>query len=806
VSDRVTWGGRYAIYDELASGGMATIFLAARLGADPNIPPVVALKKLSEQFAKQPEFVAMFLDEAHLAARIRHPNVVATYEFLRTDDGLGIVMDLVVGASLMQLIRGAHSVPQPPAPLPVTLAIVTGALDGLQAAHEISDDSGRSLNLVHRDVSPHNIIVGADGVSRVIDFGIAKAAGRLQVTDVGVLKGKFAYMSPEQIRGATVDRRTDIYAAGIVLWESLAGRKLFQAKTNEELLTLRTSGKIIIPPPSSLNADVPPELDALVARALSTDPSQRFGSALAMAETLRADHEVASEERVATWVRSRAGERLALLDAKRRKLEELLESGASEPPPRNSLVSLGSSRSKPAPPLGTPSTRPIADIPELELPKPTEAPVSPRQSSPASRPRFGGDLVLDEGVGDAPVPLRVELDSNSLVAAMHAVSPARLSSPRVRPIVETRTTRPLRGGVLVLVFVLLGALGAAAAFELPVALKAEVLSAATRHGLSMQVDRVEVSRVGLALIGVKGGLVGCPSIRFSAAEVDVDLDRSGAARRATIPGFELSIVGPPVEVASQLGAWQKIERPPLAIVARSGHIVWSQPSIPTMVVEAVDAKLTVDATEGSGVALDSAGLLVNLPRGHAGPWTVHVERAGGLTRARLGLDPSVSDGPPSVTVIQRSGEGASVTVDIPRASTFKAGLPAGLFDVTSDLAVEVAGHGMLSASGDELAVEGQLGLYGLEVGSGHGATVPLDVVVSGSVRGDPAKPLALTSSKLTLGKATSPVSGTVTAKADGVRVEIDRPAPAAPNARGLVLDTRDWTAAVRGAAAPAAPR
>jgi len=278
VTERVLWGGRYALFGEIAAGGMATVYLAARLDKSSEIPPVVALKKLSEQLAKQPEFVAMFLDEAHLASRIRHPNVVTTYEFLRTGEGLGIVMDLVVGESFMALLRGAAADVEP-APLLVSTAILVGALEGLHAAHEVCDDTGRPLGLIHRDMSPHNILVGADGIAQVIDFGIAKAAGRLQTTDVGIIKGKFAYMSPEQIHGAELDRATDIYSAGIVLWEALVGRQLFRASSNQELLTKRSAGVASIPPPHLLNPGVPAALERIVLRALANDAKDRYATA-----------------------------------------------------------------------------------------------------------------------------------------------------------------------------------------------------------------------------------------------------------------------------------------------------------------------------------------------------------------------------------------------------------------------------------------------------------------------------------------------------------------------------------------------
>ncbi len=813
------WGGRYAIYDELASGGMATIYMATRLGGDPTVPLVVALKKLAEQFAKQPEFVAMFLDEAHLAARVRHPNVVTTYEFLRTDEGLGIVMELVVGESLMQLGRGHHPGEDSPPPLPVTLAIVTGALDGLHAAHQITDDSGRPINVVHRDVSPHNIIVGADGLARVIDFGIAKAKGRLQTTDVGVLKGKFAYMSPEQIRGKSVDRRTDVYSTGIVLWESLAGRKMFRARTNEDLLTERTSGTVVIPPPSSVNPAVPKELDAIVLRALSTDPSERFGSALAMAETIRAQSEVADEATVAAWVKSRAGARLAALEEKRRRLEVELAAGSppsgpygaasrgapSRPPRRDSLIASVGSRSHPpvAPIVDVPDEVPAvpraAKSPEVDIPMELDVPAP----APGSRGRFSGDLDLDPGGASqgATPPLPLELASDSLVAAMHsapAVLEPRLSPERSRPVAAPRRERSYHGGAFLMLFVLVAALGAVGLLEGPALLRARVVAAATAHGLVISVERAELSHDGVALSGLRGSLTGCPSIHVAAAEADVALDRSGGVESVTLPAYELTVTGTAAEVAAELAAWRQTKAAPLPLQGKAGHLLWTARAIPTLVVEALDVALTVSAGPERAIMLDSPGLLLNLPRTHVGPWRLHIDSSAAATRVRIGFDPSAADGPPSATLLDRPREATTWNVDIPRASTFKAGIPTELFGISSDLAMEVSLHGDLSPTGDALSADGEVGLYGLEISSGHGGAVPVDLIVSGSLHGDPGKPLAIAGGKLSVGKGVSPVGGIVVLKPDGLRVEIERPSGHPSASPALTLDTREWTAAVKG--------
>jgi serine/threonine protein kinase len=188
----------------------------------------VAVKRLHPQYAKDPEFVAMFMDEARLAARIQHQNVVATLDVVASDEELYVVMEYVAGESLARLMR-LSACREERVTANVAGAILVGVLHGLHAAHELRDDRGEPLAIVHRDVSPQNILVGADGAAHLIDFGIAKARGRAQVTQEGEIKGKMSYMPPEQLLSREVDRRVDIFAASVVFWEVLTGRRLFQA-------------------------------------------------------------------------------------------------------------------------------------------------------------------------------------------------------------------------------------------------------------------------------------------------------------------------------------------------------------------------------------------------------------------------------------------------------------------------------------------------------------------------------------------------------------------------------------------------
>ncbi|MCA9597099.1 MAG: serine/threonine protein kinase [Myxococcales bacterium] len=299
--------GRYAIFDEIAAGGMATVHFGRLIGGE-GFTRRVAIKRMFPQFAKDPDFLAMFLDEARLSARILHPNVVQTLDVVRAGDELLIVMEYVHGESLSRLLRRARASNAPKPSLGVSLRLVLDVLSGLEAAHSAKSEAGTPLGIVHRDVSPQNLLVGADGLGRLIDFGIAKARGRMRTTPSGQVKGKLAYMAPEQMSGAAITRQSDIYAVGVLTWELLTGRRLFSGETDAQTLALALGSKV--PAPSTL-ADVPRELDELVARALMRDPRQRFALASEMAGRIESCAALASTSEVRRWVAAVAGEELS---------------------------------------------------------------------------------------------------------------------------------------------------------------------------------------------------------------------------------------------------------------------------------------------------------------------------------------------------------------------------------------------------------------------------------------------------------------------------------------------------------------
>jgi eukaryotic-like serine/threonine-protein kinase len=311
--------GRYALYGEIASGGMATVHFGRLIGPAGFARPV-AIKRLHAQFSRDPEFVRMFLDEARLAARVIHPNVVATLDVVTAGGEVFLVMEYVPGATLAQLARTARKRGERIQPL-VALGVVSGMLQGLHAAHESKSDTGEPLDLVHRD-----------GVTRLLDFGVAKASGRLQTTRDGQLKGKLAYMAPEQVRGEPLTRRTDIYGASVVLWEVLTGLRLFHAENEAHVLSNVLSAAV--PEPSSIAPELPRALDRVVLRGLDRDPARRYRTAREMSAAIDACIGVASPTEIGDWVERTAGDELRDRASRIAAIERSAAQSAHAPPQR----------------------------------------------------------------------------------------------------------------------------------------------------------------------------------------------------------------------------------------------------------------------------------------------------------------------------------------------------------------------------------------------------------------------------------------------------------------------------------------
>ena len=296
-------GGKYRVFASLGRGGMADVHLGAVQGPK-GFNKLVVVKRLRPLLADDPAVVNMFLDEARLAARLNHPNVIHTYEFGEERGTYFIAMEYLDGQSLSAVL---HALPGSGKTAPPALwaKIVADALAGLHHAHELRDYDGTPLKVVHRDVSPQNIVITHAGQVKLVDFGIAKAKLNLTETESQIIKGKIAYMAPEQAEGEELDRRADIFAMGIVLWECLAQKRLITGDAQSAMSQLTG---MEFPAPSSINKDVPPELDAITLRALQRSPDKRFQTALEMRDALekflRSKGEVVGEVEIGALVDS----------------------------------------------------------------------------------------------------------------------------------------------------------------------------------------------------------------------------------------------------------------------------------------------------------------------------------------------------------------------------------------------------------------------------------------------------------------------------------------------------------------------
>jgi serine/threonine-protein kinase len=290
--------GRYALFEQFATGGMATVHFG-RLDGAGGFSRVVAIKRLLPHLVANREFTDMLLNEARLAARVRHPNVVATLDVVASKGDVLLVLDYVEGEALSTLCRAQAKEKRDHVPIPIAVGIMQDVLHGLLAIHEATDEKGRALDLVHRDISPPNVLVGVDGVARVLDFGIAKALQHLDDSMIGRRTGKMGYMSPEQIRGERLTQGSDVFSAGIVLWELLALRRLFPADQPEERVASILKGGY--PRPSSLRPDLSPELDDAVMKALEASPDARFATIREFSEALESAPRATRRE-IGQWV------------------------------------------------------------------------------------------------------------------------------------------------------------------------------------------------------------------------------------------------------------------------------------------------------------------------------------------------------------------------------------------------------------------------------------------------------------------------------------------------------------------------
>jgi eukaryotic-like serine/threonine-protein kinase len=273
---------RYKVLEKIASGGMAEVFRAESAGLE-GFKKTVAIKRVLPHLSQKKQFMGMFLDEARLSAHLSHSNCVQVFDIGVGDNTYFIVMEYVDGSDLKGVIEYRRKTAQP-FPIEEACLICVRICEGLTYAHELTDNNGESLHIVHRDMSPPNVLITRFGEVKIVDFGLAKANSQLERSEPGIIKGKFSYLSPEAAQGLPIDARTDVFAVGIILWELLAGRRLFLGDTDLE--TVRMVQAARVPPIKQFSPKVSAQLEQVIARALAGDPKQRYQTARELGHAL----------------------------------------------------------------------------------------------------------------------------------------------------------------------------------------------------------------------------------------------------------------------------------------------------------------------------------------------------------------------------------------------------------------------------------------------------------------------------------------------------------------------------------------
>ncbi len=453
--------GEYAIHEQLGTGGMASVHRAQRRVN--GVRQRVALKRLLPHVAEDPELVKLFLDEARLVSHLHHRNIAEIYDFGRVGEEYFLAMELVAGPTLKQLLKESTA-RVGLTPYPIALNLLIQVCDALAYAHDRSDDAGKPLHIVHRDVSPSNIVISSNGVVKLIDFGVAKTASTH--TQAGIIKGKLGYIAPEYLNETGLDRRSDLWAVGVIAYELLCNERLFTGDDDFDIMRLIRSQPIA--PPSRHNADIPAELDAIVMTALERDPARRWQNATALRNALAGVTKPSTNAEVMEWVEWV----YALSGAVPRPVRgsrPLTAQRADSPSPVE-RISFEQLKTIERPKLD--DMRPsIGDLRTIERPKyddqasveTTELP----KLEPTERPSFKDMQMVDaEPIVPAPrlMPLPAMPTPKPMLKPVYKLRPARVYVPTIPPIGAAMIARRKRRRLVApLVLILLGGIASALA-------------------------------------------------------------------------------------------------------------------------------------------------------------------------------------------------------------------------------------------------------------------------------------------------------------------------------------------------------
>ncbi len=776
--------GRYLLHDEIASGGMAAVHFGRLVGTG-GFAKTVAIKRLHKKLAREDAFRTMILEEARLAARIRHPNVVPPLDVLSEGSELLLVMEYVHGEALSKLLRSARESGER-VPVAVAAAILTNVLHGLHAAHEARGEDGEPLSIVHRDVSPQNVIVGVDGVARVIDFGIAKAVTSNETTKTGTVKGKLPYLSPEQLEGEPVTRRTDVYAAGIVLWEVLTTKRLFEGA--DDSAVLRNILAYQPPPPSLTNPNVPALIDEIALRALSKKPAERFATAREMALAIEDAIVIATPSVVGAWAERLAEKSLARRAELIARLEQSDHDEVAEeaPPPSRAPISRKPA-SLPSPPSRPPASAPARPMSTSRAPPKTTLTRPIPVETVALAPEIQEDVIANTETREISLSHAISIEPLPPPVQPHyAPSPYIIVEPEMpaAPVTPQRTIgaslpvyrEPDDSSKKPFAYFLVAAALFLLMFATPFLLSRAYVAIAARHGFVLTIEHVEVSRRSLRLVDVRMTTPEVPGAALSAHSVTL----AGFLRPSTVTFDDalLELDGRVSDVWSHVDALRDARGPAIQYLLRtvdkvsvaSGRVVWKDAIAKGTELHAENASLDAPRVAGRPLLDDVRALfpLVNVKTGNdvlAGPWLVEVERRPPLTRALFRFDTQGS-------YVGRmtwsfSDDGAvSASFAVPPASPGELRIPRSLLPSATDATrIELGGEISFLATAAALTQGGPLGapspggtraaqgrvVFALGRAAPFPGGAPVDLAIDVSVTGDPAKVMPLSTSSLSLG-------------------------------------------------------
>jgi serine/threonine-protein kinase len=619
---------------------MAEVHFGRQAGTG-GFQKTIAIKRLLPHVSSNPDFRSMIYEEARIASRIRHPNVVQPLDVIATDDEVLLAMEYVHGEALSKLIMRARKRGEklPPA---IGMTIVCEMLQGLHAAHEAKDEEGQPLGIVHRDVSPQNVIVGVDGVARVIDFGIAKAVNSTDSTQVGQVKGKLPYIAPEQLSGEIATRFSDIYAGACIAWEVLVGRRLFDGDTDQAV-----AARILhapVDPPSAFAEGVPPALDAIIMRGLDRDPKKRFQTAREMALAIEGAMSTATASTVGTFVEHLAHDELGKRAEQLARVERMRFDFTPEPISSRRTVS---------------SKDVIAAAPM------SGAPAGPNMALAATAP--------------APDPVRMPAWKEEVkLPAAGALKKPELEIPNVnwlpqdgaKAITITKTRR-VSGSMFALVALLIAIAGFLVA--LPTIVKRGYEKSAAEQGIVLAIAQTEVSRHEIILRDVGITIPDLPWVTAHAASIHVEL--SGIDPRAiSLRGVDITVNGGVIDVEKEIERWRAVHKIGTAddenarhrpkITIEDARVTWNGAFGKTTKVTA--ESVTFQAY-GDDDITRAHGPLVKIAwnGGAAGPFRVDYERTPLATTVWFRLDPTGARSQSIVVTVDPTGA-AKIDATIPR--------------------------------------------------------------------------------------------------------------------------------------------